>query len=363
MSNKFQVLEVCESYNGGVKRQVDYLNEYIDNSKFELTTLVSSKRGGNISGSFIVDDNMSYFPNNIFKFIKSFKTIHNIVVDKNISLIHAHSTIAGIVVIMYKILYFSKIPIVYTPHAYYSEISRGWVKDFLLITVEKFMSNFFSMNIHVSEEEENYAFDSGIVSKKESTVVNNGVPDSEYEVKMDNVKELRFVNVARCDYQKNPELFIKIAKTICEIIPNVNFTWVGDGPLFDQCIKQVKNINLEDKIKFVGYSSNPFKYLNSSDIFLSTSRYEGQPFSVIEALSVGLPLILTDIVGHRELVSNNGRLITNKEILNKNNLCSLFEFVIENKNDESIISRKLFEKKYNVKEMVKGIESVYKKVV
>lgn len=364
MKVKYHILVLCESYGGGVKRQVDYLNKYINKDLFVLTTLASSKRGANVSTDYFLDDRMSSFPKNICKFLKSVKTVHILVKRKKIDVIHAHSTIAGIIAILHKIIYFSKIPIVYTPHAYYSEISRGHIKDFILVHAEKVMNYFFSMNIHVSKEEEEYALKTGISSKLKSTVVNNGIPIRIIKPICDSSsKNLEFINVARCDYQKNPELFIKLAKIINDNIPNVNFTWVGDGPLLDKCIKQVNKMKLENTVHFVGYSDNPFRYLDSADIFISTSRYEGQPFSVIEAMSDGLPLILTDIVGHKELIKENGKLITKNEISDKESLISLVEDVIKNKDRESEHSLRIFRKNYNVKDMVEGIESVYKKMI
>lgn len=352
------VLEICESYGGGVKRQVDYLHEYVDAGRFNLTVLVSSVRGGKVPSNYIVDDRLSMLTKNPLKFISLVRGVHRLVRKKKIDLIHAHSTIAGIFMVVYKIIYHDGVPVVFTPHAYFSEVDRGRLKNVVLILIERFMSRFYKKVIHVSGEEENYALENKLVSSGKSIVVNNGVPRPTVEKKQHT--GIVFINVARCSFQKNPQLFVEIAKHLIKYIPNSEFVWVGDGPLLNECRAKVEQDDVGEKIKFVGYSDNPYEYLAQADIFFSTSRYEGLPFSVLEALSLGIPLILTNIVGHRELIKKNGVLLDESSI-EWEKLVKEVEYVNLNKQLMEEASRRLYVQEFSIERMISGIEDVYEK--
>ena len=61
---------------------------------------------------------------------------------------------------------------------------------------------------------------------------------------------------------------------------------------------KIRNVNL------LGERKDVFKYLYSSDIFLSTSLYEGLPISILEAMSVGLPILASDVIGNCDTIEN-----------------------------------------------------------
>ncbi|WP_334329718.1 glycosyltransferase [Companilactobacillus sp. HBUAS59699] len=352
-----KVLEICESYGGGVKRQIDYLNRFANNKNIEMTTMVSSKRGAEVPAKYLTDDRLSDFPKHPIRYLSLMKKLHELIVTKRIQLVHAHSTIAGITMVLYKMIYHDHIPVVFTPHAYFSEVDRGWLKNHILKSAERFMSHFFTKVIHVSSGEEKYALDNKLVKQSQSVVINNGVPFHEYEkISHPNID---FINVARCGFQKDPQLFIKIAQKITAAIPDSRFFWVGDGPMLNECRAEVIRLGLADKIKFVGFHANPYTYLEKSDIFISTSRYEGQPFSVLEAISEKMPLIITDVIGHKELVHHNGILLTDEILNDDQKLVAAFKEVIDHKGEDAKASYQLFTKKYDVMNMVNAIEHIY----
>lgn len=352
-----KVLEICESYGGGVKRQLDYLNKYVDKSRYELITLVSSKRSNDpVPDGYYIDDSMSEIKNP-WAIIKSLKTIHKLITKNNINLVHAHSTISGVLMFFYKIFLNWRIRIIFTPHAYFTEVSRGPIKDYLLLKIEKIMNRFFFRIIHVSEEEQDYAICSKLTNKSKSHVINNGVDDPK-SLRKDNFK-YTFLNVARCSFQKNPRLFIDIAEVAIEFNDNFQFVWVGDGPLLLECINYINTKGLDDNIHFVGYTSNPSDYLKNSDIFLSTSRYEGQPFSVLEALSYRLPVLLTRIIGHTELIKNNGSFLESTDIKDRKKLIAKIQEICDKTDVYSDESYRLFKSKYIVNTMISKIENLY----
>jgi len=87
------------------------------------------------------------------------------------------------------------------------------------------------------------------------------------------------------------------------------YSWrVGDGEDKARLEQQSKEENVP--IDFIGFTTEPMNYLVSSDLYLSTSRFEGLPYGLIEAASVGLPIVASNVKGNNEVVSygDNGFL-------------------------------------------------------
>jgi glycosyltransferase involved in cell wall biosynthesis len=90
---------------------------------------------------------------------------------------------------------------------------------------------------------------------------------------------------------------------------------VGDGELRPELESQVKQLNLQDKVHFVGTQSNPFPYLAGARFITLSSRTEAFPMVLIEALALKCPVVATDCpTGPREIVEHgiNGLLVENE---------------------------------------------------
>ena len=76
---------------------------------------------------------------------------------------------------------------------------------------------------------------------------------------------------------------------------------IGTGPL-ESYLKKISSKYLNQNIFFLGYVDNPYPYLKSADIFLLTSKSEGFPTVVVEALALGIPVVCTKVGGVEELL-------------------------------------------------------------
>ena len=93
---------------------------------------------------------------------------------------------------------------------------------------------------------------------------------------------------------------------------------LGDGSLRDELIKIRKLLNLQDRVRFMGFCDNPWQWYKGADVFLLPSRWEGMPNSVLESLACETPVIATkDSGGVAEIIdegeSKNGISIVNEE--------------------------------------------------
>ena len=72
---------------------------------------------------------------------------------------------------------------------------------------------------------------------------------------------------------------------------------LGDGVLKDELIRETESFNIQNRVQFIGFCDNPWKWYAGADVFLLSSRWEGMPNSALESLACGTPVIATEESG------------------------------------------------------------------
>ena len=83
---------------------------------------------------------------------------------------------------------------------------------------------------------------------------------------------------------------------------DVEFLYIGDGDLEDSMKEWIEENQLSEKIHMLGFRNDSAEIVGALDIYLSTALYEGLPYSMIEAMRAGVPIIATNCIGNNELV-------------------------------------------------------------
>lgn len=83
---------------------------------------------------------------------------------------------------------------------------------------------------------------------------------------------------------------------------NAKLILVGDGACRNDIEKQIKKNGLENRVEITGFTKDIGKYLAKTDAYVSASSIEGLPFNIMEAMYLGLPILASDIKGHRDLL-------------------------------------------------------------
>lgn len=110
----------------------------------------------------------------------------------------------------------------------------------------------------------------------------------------------------RLSHQKGFDKLINIWASFIINNPDWKLYIAGDGELMHSLKSQVKDLDIEDSITFLGRVNNIESYYNISDVFLMTSRYEGLPLVLLESQSWGMPAISFDCpTGPKEVIRNN----------------------------------------------------------
>ena len=97
-------------------------------------------------------------------------------------------------------------------------------------------------------------------------------------------------------YQKNHEFLVKIFNEFNKINPNSKLLLIGEGELEDKIRKEVKKLNIEKKVIFLGITDCVNNYMQAMDFFLLPSFFEGLPVVGIEAQASGLPCLMSDSI-------------------------------------------------------------------
>lgn len=168
--------------------------------------------------------------------------------------------------------------------------------------------------------------------RKKSSIIPNPLDIGNLPVRFDGEREKRIVAAGRFSEEKNFGLLIDGFAEFHKYFPEYSLTIYGEGALREAYEEQVRQLCLEEYVSFPGFSSNLPKEINKAAIYISTSNHEGISNSMLEALGMGVPTIVTDcpVGGARMFVKNdeNGVLIPMDD---KNKLVQSMIKIVENK--------------------------------
>ncbi|SFB98451.1 Glycosyltransferase involved in cell wall bisynthesis [Flexibacter flexilis DSM 6793] len=174
----------------------------------------------------------------------------------------------------------------------------------------------------------------------------------ELKNKLEITNSLNIITTGRITIPKNPMLFNKIAEHFINN-NNVKFIWVGDGEL--------REYLTSENIEITGWKSKKEvdSLLGTANLYLSTSLWEGLPLSVLEAMNLGLPLLLSNCMGNKDLVidGQNGFSFNDSE-----QAIDKIKFFIQNKTslyDMGLMSRQTCERKFDIIKICSAYNELY----
>jgi glycosyltransferase involved in cell wall biosynthesis len=107
----------------------------------------------------------------------------------------------------------------------------------------------------------------------------------------------------RLEHAKGFDLLIDAMLEVRKHIPQAKLTILGSGTLEKELRDQCAALGLTATVKFAGFHSNPYPYYLNADLFVLSSRYEGLPNVILEAMALNTQLVATDCPGGvREVV-------------------------------------------------------------
>ncbi len=222
-----------------------------------------------------------------------------------IDLIHSHGFGAGLYGRLVAI--FSGVPAVHTFHGLEFKPSRPlWTATRFL--VESALSLASKRLIAVSGSEEKHLKRWLFAYSKRIHKIHNGIPDRTFSPKplFSSAKPVRILWVGRMHEQKDPFQVVDIANDMRDLLKGELFTieMVGDGPLKGELEDLIAQSELQDVVLVRSSTNDIGHYYDRCDILLSTSRWEGLPTCILEAMQAGLLVVASSVSGNLDLVED-----------------------------------------------------------
>lgn len=294
-----QIMYGVENLSGGVLRHIMYLVSHVDPKEFQIHILTSSfyhcpKAVEQLKekGVYVLHIPLSRKPNPLL-FMKSVRLILNYVRKNDISLIHAHSSVAGAVFRIAALL--CRVKIIYTPHCFYFHSCRGLKKVFYKM-VESVLA-YKTDAIIVSENETDAIF-----LRSDVHVINNAIDPNEYclhdkQIVLQelNIPDSKIIigGIGRLVPQKGWLSFLDLAQELYRRHPGkYYFLLAGEGPERNNIGREIHRRGLSDHVRLVGFVSDISKVYSCIDIFISTSAWDGLPYTYLEASHYDIPMFL-----------------------------------------------------------------------
>jgi len=230
-------------------------------------------------------------------------------------IVHTHSSKAGI--LGRWAAWLAGVPIiVHTVHGYgVTPAQPAWIQR-LLIMVERITGWVTTHWIAVSQSD----LDKGRVWKlfrDNVSLVRPGIDPAPFQSTMvasdrERIRHelgasagMRLVGTVAClKPQKAPEDFVAVAKRVVEAMPDVRFVLVGDGDLRPRVESLIERYGLREHVRLIGWRRDVPAVMQALDAFLLTSHWEGLPRVLLEARAAGLPVIVTNVGGAAEVISD-----------------------------------------------------------
>lgn len=282
-----------------------------------------------------------------------------------ISVIHSHGKGAGIYSRFLK-AFLPSVKVIHTYHGVGGFFLSG-IKSKLSLLVERKLAILTDLAINVSFSEQSESKNIKLLPRSGSTVIYNGIEalsskaHSDVPLQIDH-EQFIITTLSRFDYPKNMSACFDIALKLSNN-KNLTFLWIGDGEDKAYLEKKAHDLGLSN-IVFTGFRTDINYLLSKTDLYLSTSRWEGLPIALIEAASLGIPIVASDVVGNNEVVESgeNGLLYPLKDTdLACKYILDLYknQKVYKEMSDAAI---KRYHTYFTSEKMIESLENVYKNI-
>lgn len=122
---------------------------------------------------------------------------------------------------------------------------------------------------------------------------------------------IKIISIGRLSPEKGMINCVYVCKKLVQAGYKVKWYLIGDGVEYENILTEIKNNNLEDSIYLLGNISNPYPYLKKADIFVHPSYVESMSITVLEAMTLEVPVVVVKSIGPSEFIVNkrNGLLV------------------------------------------------------
>lgn len=256
---------------------------------------------------------------------KAYKELKKILNEEKFEIIHCHTPVGGVVARLanrFSVNY-KTTRMIYTAHGFHFYKGAPISYWMIFYPIERWLAHYTDTLITINQEDYDRASEFHLKKNGNVEFVHGvGVDEEKFNFIMSDEDKINFrkelgieaedfimIFSAELNKNKNQIFLINAMKEIVKSNKNVKLLLPGKDLLNGEYQKIVKEENLCENIKFLGYRKDIPKLLKISDLAVSSSKREGLPVNLIEASICGLPLLVSDCRGNKEL----GDVYKNKE--------------------------------------------------
>lgn len=311
------VLHVLEAVEGGTARHLTDVVTYTEGVS-HMVVLPSRRVGGvtdlqaqpaiERTGARVVNLDMRRSPasgHNVIALVKLRKLIRGLRPD----VVHGHSTIGGA---LSRIAAAGHARRLYTPN--------GFNPSPIVRAAERSLDPLTDVLIAVSASEAEALQRAGLGRRGRIVTIPNGIdlspPDAGPTPNLRTMLGLAagvplVGTIARLVPQKAPERFVEVGARIVARHPDVHLVLIGSGGLERRVERRVDELGIRAQFHRVPALPDAYRILDQLSVFVLTSRFEGGAYTPLEAMRAGVPVMLSDAVGNRDLVvdGRSGRIV------------------------------------------------------
>jgi len=226
--------------------------------------------------------------------------------------VHTHSSKAGIV--GRAAARAAGVPhIVHTVHGWGFHDRTPAVRRRLYGLLERWAARFTERLITVSERDIRKGLSEGIGTREQYRTIRSAIELDPFRDPPEPAQTRRdlgipggsplVITVGRISEQKDPATLLAVARRVHARRSDIHYLWVGDGPMRQRLEEEIARLGLADLFHVLGLRDDVPKLLAAADVFLLTSRWEGLPRVLPQAMAAGLPVVATAVDGSPEAVS------------------------------------------------------------
>jgi len=369
---KLNVLHILNKLAfAGTEKQVITLFNNIDLDSFNMFLFCFNKT--DISANSVIPDSIRYFEYQRREGIdyEIVKRIVRIVQDNSIDIIHSHNW--GTLFYAFMAAVVTRRVHIHGEHGkeHFSETSQGNWKRLLLKKSSARISDFF---ITVSENLKEELIQEWGVRQNKITVIRNGIDSLLFKPDLSAGEQIRkelyigandivVGTVGWLRPIKNQSAIIRILPELLKKKENLKVVIVGDGEDRHKLEKLAQEHNVSSNIIFTGHREDVESLLNAFDIYIQASLFEGMSNTIMQAMSVGIPVVAMNVGGNSELVKDG---ITGYLVKPESSIV-LIERILYLSNNRDICKemgkngRDIITRDFSINMMIRSNEDVYRR--
>lgn len=295
---------------------------------------------------------------------KLIRYIRRLIKQRNIDVLHCHQYTPYFYGVLSAL--WTSTRVIFTEHGRFfpdrHNSKRRWVNPLLAMATDNITA--------ISRSTANAVAEYEYIRRNKIQIIYNGIKqievgDSSRDCLLKELNlqpDFRYIGtVSRLEPIKNQTMMIHAFHIVKQKIPDLKLILIGDGAKMHDLKQLTEHLDLKDDVIFTGFIDNPQKYISLFEVFLLSSFSEGTSMTLLEAMSLSKPCVVTDVGGNAEVVAHQ----KNGLVVPDNDAEKFSQAILTLLEDESIThafgeaGKEIFNNTFLAQKMVSDYQAMY----